>query len=174
MIINYKKCDLSNLETLTAISKSTFIDAFGSLNNPEEFNSYIEKAFSKKQIEKELLNPNSTFYFAYAEEQIIGYFKLNVKDAQNEIYEQESIELERIYILSQFQNKGLGKLFLNEIIAQAKTHNASFLWLGVWSKNKNAIRFYERLCFKQFDTHAFYLGSERQLDSLMKLDLSNF
>ncbi len=171
MTVIYRKCDLNDLTELCEIAKRTFIDAFEKDNNPEDFNVYVTAAFSKERIKNELLNRNSTFCFAFLNNDLIGYFKLNQKEAQNEIFERSSIELERIYILQPFQNLGLGKQLLLKVLSISRKKKVSFLWLGVWEKNTAAIRFYERNGFKKFSKDPYYIGTDRQQDWLLKFVL---
>jgi ribosomal protein S18 acetylase RimI-like enzyme len=170
MNLTFKKCTLEDVVTLSEISKTTFIEAFEKDNNPSDFDSYIKVAFSEAKIKSELLNHNSDFYFAYLNNKLVGYFKLNKNEAQTEKFDVKTIELERIYVLKQFQNQGIGKKMLFEIFKIVKSNNVSFLWLGVWEKNRAAIKFYQRYNFKKFDTHFYYIGNDKQTDWLMKLD----
>lgn len=169
--LTYKKCVLKDLEVLTSVSRDTFISAFAKDNNPDDFKSYIDTAFNKNQIEQELLNPQSEFYFVFLNRLLAGYFKLNINDAQDEAFGNSSIELSRIYVFNEFQGQGLGADVLNKIISLAKEKQKTWLWLGVWQLNVNAVRFYERHGFTKFDTHSFYIGNDRQTDWLMRLDM---
>lgn len=169
--LTYRECELNDLEMLTAISKVTFIAAFEKDNNPADFKAYIRSAFNRNQIESELLNPNSGFYFIYLNGTLAGYFKLNENQAQGEPFGNSSLELSRIYLLSEFQGQQLGTKCLNKIISLAKEKQKTWIWLGVWQLNVNAVRFYERHGFTKFDTHAFYIGTDRQMDWLMRLDI---
>lgn len=171
MSLFYHKCNLNDLDILVKISKETFIDAFEKDNNPDDFINYIDNAFSKRQLEKELLNPNCLFYFAYEAQELIGYFKLNVGESQNEQFGTDFVELERLYIINDHQNKGFGKRLLNQATSIDKMKSISFLWLGVWEENKAAIRFYERYGFIKFSSHPYYIGKDKQTDWLMKLNI---
>ena len=171
MDLSFKKCTLVDLDTLVEISRSTFITSFEKVNNPNDFKTYITSAFSKEKIKSELLNLNSTFNFVYLDDKLVGYFKLNEKDAQNEQFENASIELERIYVKVAFQGRGIGKEMLFKVIEIAKSKDVVFLWLGVWEHNDAAIRFYERYDFKKFSTHPYYLGNDKQTDWILKFDL---
>jgi len=171
MNLSYKFCDIKDLPILVEISINTFVSAFEKLNNPEDFKSYMDIAFSKEQLKKELLNKNASFYFVYNDKELVGYFKLNQKEAQTEFFGNISIEIERIYVLDKFQGQQIGKKMLLHIFEIAKKEKASFIWLGVWEKNTAAIRFYERYGFEKFDTHPFYIGNDKQTDLLMRLDL---
>jgi len=170
MNLSFDQCTLANLSTLVEISRSTFIRAFKKDNNPNDFSHYVNNAFSVENVKTELLHPNTTFYFAYKENKLVGYFKMNEKDAQNERFSEKSMELERIYVVSKFQGQSIGKDLLNKAINIAKSKEVNFLWLGVWEKNIDAIRFYERYHFKKFGTHPYYIGRDKQMDLLMKLD----
>lgn len=171
MNISFIKCTLNDLDMLHQISRITFIAAFEKLNSPEDFHNYMDSAFSKETIKTQLLNRNSSFYFTYLNRSLIGYFKLNAKDAQIEQFEQPSIELERIYVLEAFQGKQIGKEMLFKSIDIAKSKGVSFIWLGVWQENTAAVRFYERFGFKIFGSHPYYIGKDKQTDWLMKLNL---
>ena len=171
MKVTYKTCSIDDLTTLIDIAKSTFVAAFKKDNNPDDFETYITSAFSEKKFKSELLNPNSTFYFAYVNNDLIGYFKLNEKEAQNEKFDQEGVELERIYILEAFQKQRLGEKLLYKALEITKAKKAAFLWLGVWEQNNDAIRFYEKHGFTKFSTHPYYLGNDKQIDWLLKRNL---
>ena len=171
MDLSFALCTLEDLDILTELSRTTFIDAFKKDNNPTDFNTYMDSAFSTESIKTQLLDPNSFFYFTYFNNLLVGYFKLNQNEAQNEQSSQSSIELERIYVLDAYQGKQIGKYTLHKIIEVAKGKQASFLWLGVWQKNTAAVRFYERFGFKKFSSHPYFIGKDKQTDWLMKLDL---
>ncbi len=174
MQCNFHKCEIADLDLLVAISRKTFVDAFESDNNPIDFKAYIDAAFDRENIKKQLNNPNSYFYFVFRESQLVGYFKLNVAEAQTDIKVLESIELERIYVLKDFQGNQIGKQMLQKTIEIAVKADKRFMWLGVWENNTNAIRFYQKYNFIKFDTHPYYIGSDKQTDWLMRLDLTNF
>ncbi len=156
------------------MSKSTFVDAFEAENDPEDFRAYLDFAFNKAKLTEELENPNSSFYFAYHDNELVGYFKLNVDGAQSDLMGEDSIELERIYVISEFQGKGAGKNMLQFVKQLAFKTVKSFLWLGVWEHNKDAINFYEQEGFSKFGMHPYYIGKDKQMDWLMRFDLLNF
>lgn len=169
--LTYRKCDLNDLEALTSISRNTFVEAYEANNDPDDFKTYIDSAFTSQQMKAELHNPNSDFYFIYIEKTLVGYFKLNEKEAQGEDYGHQSLELSRIYLLKEFQGQDIGRMTLSKIIKLAKEDHKSWLWLSVWQLNEDAVRFYERHGFKKFDTQIFYVGKDAQMDWLMRLDL---
>jgi ribosomal protein S18 acetylase RimI-like enzyme len=171
MKVSFRACNIEDLDELVEISRVTFVDAFEKVNNPEDFRNYLVKAFSIEKIRSELLDTNTKFYFTYRNDSLVAYFKLNEAEAQTESFKDNTLELERIYVLRHFQGKQIGKAMLYKAIAIARAKKASFLWVGVWEKNKEAIKFYERYGFKKFMTHPYLIGKDKQTDWLMKLVL---
>ena len=171
MKLEFQKCNQNDLKVLSQISKETFVTAFALQNNPKDFENYISKAFSIDTIDKELKNIASHFYFVYYKNNLIGYFKLNEFDAQNEFQELEGMELERIYIINKFQGKGIGGQILQNIFELAIKKEKLYIWLGVWELNKEAILFYQKNGFIKFGTHPYYIGNDKQTDWLMRKEL---
>ena len=167
-----QKCEEHDLDLLISISRQTFKDAFEHQNNPEDFKTYLNSSFSKEKLSLELQNPDSEFYFVFVNDKIAGYFKVNQYGAQTDVKDADTIELERIYVLNEFQGKGIGKELMNAVKEIALEAEKKFLWLGVWEKNEGAIRFYQKNGFSKFGTHPYPIGDDVQTDWLMRFDLS--
>ncbi len=167
MTITIKKCTLEDSRKLQEISYETFNETFKHQNSPENMNAYLERAFNVKQLEKELSNMSSQFFFVYVNHEVAGYLKVNTSEAQSEEMGDEALEIERIYIKNQFQKHGLGKYLLNKAMEVAMEGNKKKIWLGVWEKNENAIAFYKKMGFVQTGAHSFYMGDEEQIDFIM-------
>lgn len=167
MTINIIKCTIEDLLKLQEISYETFEETFKEQNSSENMNAYLERAFNHEQLEKELSNVYSNFFFVYFNNELAGYLKVNTNHAQSEQMGNDSLEIERIYIKNKFQKHGLGKNLLNKAFETAMEQNKKKIWLGVWEKNENAIAFYKKLGFVQTGAHSFYMGDEEQIDFIM-------
>ncbi|MDZ5671012.1 MULTISPECIES: GNAT family N-acetyltransferase [Bacillus] len=174
MSVNIKKCSREDLQILQQLSIETFNDTFKDQNSPENMKAYLERAFNTKQLEKELSNMSSEFFFVYFDHEVAGYVKVNIDDAQSEEMGAESLEIERIYVKNNFQKHGLGKHLLNKAIEIALERNKKNIWLGVWEKNENAIAFYKKRGFVQTGAHSFYMGDEEQTDLIMTKTLTSY
>lgn len=170
-LVDIKKIELKDLGQLQKISQDTFFETFSSTNTPENLNSYLASSFSKEKLTLELKNPCSAFYFATYKKEPIGYLKVNKGEAQTETQVQESLEIERIYVLKQYHGKKVGQLLLDKAIEIALQYKSTFIWLGVWENNKRAIAFYQKNGFIEFDKHVFKMGKEQQTDLMMKKEL---
>jgi len=161
----------NEIDELLKISKETFVEAFSNQNSEENMRKYLDENLSIQRLTIELMNSESLFYFARMDEEIIGYLKINYGEAQTDFKEDNSIEIERVYVSEEFQGKNVGQNLLNKAIEISRVKNAKSVWLGVWEKNYKAIRFYQKNGFVEFGNHPFILGDDIQTDILMKRHL---
>jgi len=166
-----RKINIDDLEALRNLSIQTFKEAFEEVNTEEDMQKYLDENLSIEKLISELENPNSEFYFAENNDEILGYLKLNFKDAQTEKLAENHFEIERIYVLKTFLGQKIGQILFDKAIEIGREKNLEYVWLGVWEENHRAIRFYEKNDFEIFGKHDFVLGKDVQTDLLMKLKL---
>lgn len=167
-----RKVDLKDIDKLKDIGKQTFVETFSSENSEENMIQYLENGFSTKKLKTELNDKNAEFYFAELGNKVIGYLKVNFGQSQTEIKDNNSLEIERIYVLKEFHGKKVGQILYQKAIELAKKQNMDYVWLGVWEQNPRAIQFYKKNGFEEFDKHIFKLGNDEQIDIMMKLKLN--
>ncbi|NLL33691.1 MAG: GNAT family N-acetyltransferase [Clostridiales bacterium] len=172
MRLVFRECEMGDLVTLRELSCKTFSDTFGHMNTPSNMKVYLEHAFDVDKLRDEISNMHSNFYFLYADGELSGYIKLNEHKAQTDIYDPQSLEIERIYVQQESQGIGLGSALLRKAINIAETREKSYIWLGVWERNHKAIQFYKKNGFYEIGKHSFFMGEEEQTDYIMRKDLT--
>ena len=160
---------LNQVEQLQSISRETFYETYCSMNTKENMDKYLNENLSISTLEKELKNPNSLFFIIRDLDKNIGYLKLNMGPAQTDIKDANALEIERIYVIKEYQGKKAGQQLYEKTIQVAKEKMLKYIWLGVWQENSKAIQFYVKNGFEIFDQHVFKLGDEEQTDFLMRL-----
>lgn len=163
----------NEIDQLQKIGRQTFYETFSTGNTQENMQKYLDERFSIEKLTAELNDKNAIFYFAQLENKIVGYLKINFGDSQTELKDDKSLEIERIYVLKEFQGKKIGQILYDKAIEIAKQKDADYIWLGVWEENPRAIKFYKKNGFIEFDKHIFKLGNDEQTDIMMKLKLIN-
>ena len=166
-----RKINIDDLETLRNLSIQTFKETFEEVNTEEDMQKYLDENLSIEKLKTELENVNSEFYFAENNGEILGYLKLNFKDAQTEKVEENYFEIERIYVLKAFLGQKIGQILFDKAIEIGREKNLEYVWLGVWEENHRAIKFYEKNGFEIFGKHDFVLGEDVQTDLLMKMKI---
>jgi len=158
-------------ELIADISQQTFIDSFKNQNKQENIDKFIKEQFTKARLIEEVGAPNNIFLLAYKDNKIAGYVRLRENNNPPELQGTESIEIARLYAITEMIGKGIGKALMEESIKIAKAKNKKVIWLGVWKENERAFSFYTRFGFEKFAEHDFILGNEVQKDWLMKREL---
>ena len=159
---------VSDVSILRGIARDTFIETFSEANKAEDMDRYLTENFSEEQLARELSTPDSFFYVAEVNGHVVGYLKLNTAHAQTEPQAADALEIERIYVLSNYHGNGVGQALYHHAMSVAEDRKASYVWLGVWEHNHRALRFYEKNGFTAFGTHIFQLGNDQQTDILMQ------
>ena len=163
-----KELGLTDINELQKVSVETFHDTFAAQNTEKNMQDYLSNSYKLETLTKEINNPNSFFYFVLNnEDDIMGYLKLNINDAQSEDDFENALEIERIYIRKNFQKQGLGKVLYNIATTKATQLGKQRIWLGVWEFNHNAKAFYQHLGFEFNGSHTFNMGDEPQTDLIM-------
>lgn len=166
-----KQCTIADLSELAEISVSTYFDTFEAFNSADNMRIYLEEAYNKPKLTKELNTAESAFFFIQHEGETAGYLKINWGRAQTESIAPDGLEIERIYIKSAFKRLGYGKLLLTHAEKMAREMQKRSIWLGVWEHNPNALAFYDQMGFEKVGSHSFFMGDDEQTDFLMEKQL---
>lgn len=164
-------CTPSDCETLRTLGAKTYRETFGPTNTAADMDAYITTAFAAAAILQQLQSPHSVFVLAEDGAQPVGYMKVNEAPTQTELHDPEALEVERIYSVQSHLGQGVGAALLAWATTEAQRRGKKYLWLGVWEHNARALRFYEKNGFVRFGQHICRLGSDDQIDYLMRKDL---
>ena len=83
------------------------------------------------------------------------------------IADANAIELERLYLHTEWQGHGIAKALLHACIAQARDRARTGVWLDVWDQNVRAQAFYRRHLFELSGERPYVVGHETQRHLLM-------
>jgi ribosomal protein S18 acetylase RimI-like enzyme len=159
-------------ERLAELERSTFVETFGHLNEPDELERHVARAFAVDHIARQLADERIELSWVLEGEHPVAFLKLNHGDAQTEPDLTDGLEVEQVYVRATHQGLGLGRLLLEHATVRARAEGLAFVWLGVWEENAKGIAVYERLGYRAFGEHTFLLGTDPQRDVLMRLDIA--
>ena len=109
-MFHIKPIGIQEIAQLQVIGRQTFLETFAESNSAQNMAKYLEEAYSHEKLSAELKDPNSLFYFAMYENEVIGYLKLNFGASQTELKDNTALEIERIYVAKAFHGKKVGQL----------------------------------------------------------------
>ena len=162
---------LAHAALLAQLSSKTFYDTYAHANTKEDMEQYISENFTEEEIAQEINETHTFLFIAFSNGISIGYIKLGTATSPEQLDGKLAMEIERVYVVKEFQSKNIGAALLKHAISFARETKVKVLWLGVWKNNFRAIKFYEREGFKKFGTKIFTLGRDLQEDFMMKMEL---
>ena len=166
-----REVEPAELTVLEDISRKTFYETFIHYNSEENMQHYLNEHMNADKLKKEFAGNDSKFYFIVQNGTPVGYLKLNFRNAQTEPVGNDAMEIERIYVLKEYQGQSAGQHLFDHSMAVAKENHMKHIWLGVWEYNKKAMNFYAKNGFEEFGDHTFMLGNDGQRDLLMRREV---
>ena len=163
--IRINACNLRDVSKLQEIGRKTFYETYKDNVSKKQIIDYLKNSFSYKQIVKDIKDKDSRLFLVQYNNKLIGYIKLNFTQLPDL---GDALEIERMYLLKEYKGKHIGKKLMEKSIALAKANKSNYVWLGVWEKNTDAIRFYKKCGFRKYGAHLFNLGKEKHIDNLMR------
>ena len=154
-------------QRLADLGRTTFTQAFGADNSPEDFQKYLVEAFSQDIQTSELVEPGSVFFIAESEWEWLGYARVIPATPPDASLGVNPLKLQRMYVLKQFQGLGAGGRLMEACLTLAKQNHHDCVWLSVWERNPPAISFYRKWGFEIEGSLTFIIGSDVQTDHLM-------
>ena len=130
------------------------LDELHRYEHPDLFQKPDGNARPVEYIKDLVLSKNKALIVAESDEVIIGFAEcFVVSSGFFPVFKQRKwVHLDNIAIKREYQNKGIGKLLLNEIKLWAKTRNIRRVELMVYKFNKQAKHFYQNTGFNELTT----------------------
>lgn len=129
MLVSYRKACKDDVIIIFNQSKE-LIEKY---ENIQEINLDAVLNWMNKKIDKSI----DEYRCILVNEKVAGYYRLHKED--------DKVELDDFYILSSFQNQGIGTIVMNKLINEIKRP----IYLYVFNQNTKAVAFYERFGFKK-------------------------
>ncbi|HEY3518566.1 MAG TPA: GNAT family N-acetyltransferase, partial [Gammaproteobacteria bacterium] len=146
----------------------TFTETFGPLYPPEDLAAYVASTYTTKVALATLTDPRMACWLAEAEGEppvgfaLAGHCKLPVRGL-----EPTAGELRQLYVRSAYQKQRLGTLLFGAALAWLEAHYSP-LYVGVWSENHGAQRFYARYGFAKVGEYGFPVGKTVDRELILK------
>ena len=167
MEIYIRRINIADVAALSVLAKQTFYDTFTGTCTEEDMQSFLAQYFNEKQLGVELFNEDCFCFFAETDGMPVAYLQFMEDYSGFPLMKKwKALELKRIYILKEFQGKGIAQKLMDHILEFAHEKHYKVVWLGVWEHNIRAQKFYEKYGFVNSGyTHDFPIGETPQTDN---------
>ena len=160
MSISYEKAKESDAIALSKLGKATFIEKFGHLYQKDDLQIFLREEHSEQRYLSYFLEPGTIVSVARNnDDALIGYSVFGSLKLPVEGCSPNSLELKRLYVLALYQSAGIGSRLMENFMDWAIKNGNPNLYLGVFSDNIDAQRFYDRFGFSKVGEYDFPVGS---------------
>ena len=169
--IEIRRARVSDAGLVSVLGAVTFYEAYFEQDDPHSLAEYIRESFAPDEIRAQIEDENAEFYIIFLDQNAVGYAKLRTGSKADGIESENSVELQRIYVVERVFGKGVGERLLRHCLETARARGFETLWLGVWEENRRAQRFYEKHGFRRVGTLTFPYGDTVGINHVMEKSL---
>ena len=153
-----RRAGSADAEAISRLGAQTFTDTFAHLYPPQDLATFLAEAHGLERTRADLADPAKALWLVEADGEAIGYALAGPCDLPHPDVTPACGELKRIYFLKGWQGSGLGQRLFAETIAWLQSDGPRDVWIGVWSENYGAQRFYAREGFERVGEYGFRVG----------------
>lgn len=156
--LSIRRAGPDDAEALSAIGRATFIETFGHLYPPADLEAFLPQAYGLERTRADLAHPRKASWLVEDGGEVVGYATAGICDLPHPQVGPRAFELKRFYLLKARQNGGIGGRLWAQVQDWMIAQDPDDLWIGVWSENHGAQRFYARHGFEKVGEYGFRVG----------------
>lgn len=150
----------NQLEIVNQLAHDIWFIAYENIISDNQIKYMLNRMYSIESLEQQLDN-NQVFLLVQEDDIFIGYASYEINSDLN-----QKTKIHKLYVLPQYQGKGIGNLLIDEISKKAKLKNQSALFLNV-NKNNKAVHFYQKVGFSTLYSTVIDIGNSFVMDDFV-------
>ena len=144
--VSIKLASIEDIPTIVKIAYDTWFVTYQDVISQAQIEYMFGEMYTPESIYKQMDFYKHAFLILYQAEMPIGFASYGKLEEPINTY-----KLQKLYLLPSQQNKGFGRMLLNEVEKQVAGLGADYLQLNVNRKNP-ALSFYEKLGYEIIET----------------------
>ena len=149
----------ADAEVLADLGARTFTETFGHLYPPQDLRTFLADAYGLARTQADLADPARALWLVEQDGQAIGYALAGPCGLPHPQVTPTCGELKRLYFRKDHQGGGLGAKLFHLVLDWLQSQGPRGVWIGVWSENHGAQRFYARQGFQHIGEYGFAVGA---------------
>ena len=154
--------------TLSRLSARTFTETFGHLYPPEDLAAFNAEAYAEDRQRVILSHPDYAVWLLEDGGEAVGHAAAGPCGLPHPDVAAGDGELKRLYLLASHQSGGWGGRMFDVAMDWLERDGPRTLWIGVWSENAGAQRFYARRGFERAGDYLCPVGEVRDLEYILR------
>ena len=153
---------------LSRLATRTFTETFGHLYPDEDLQAFLAENYAVGRQRTILAQPHYAVWLLELDGEAIGHAAAGPCGLPHPEVQSGDGELKRLYVLAAHQNGGWGGRLFAGAIDWLERDGPRTLWIGVWSQNLGAQRFYARHGFVHVGDYEFPVGRVRDHEFILR------
>ena len=154
---------------LAALGAATFTETFGHLYPPEDLRTFLVTSHSVEVWNRLLEDARHAVWIAELPDAApVGFISVGACKLPIENREPSAGEVQQLYVLARHHNLRLGTRLMELGLEWLEAQRQAPLYVGVWSENYGAQRFYGRYGFSKVGEYGFRVGSTVDREFILK------
>ena len=168
MGVAIRRATVEDAPTLSALAAHTFTETFGHLYPPQDLADFIAEAYAVERQRTILSHPDYAVWLLEDGGVAVGHAAAGPCGLPHPDVGPGDGELKRLYLLRSHQSGGHGGRMMDTVMDWLLREGPRTLWIGVWSENLAAPRFYARRGFERVGQYLFPVGATRDLEFILR------
>jgi diamine N-acetyltransferase len=168
--LTIRRATPDDAEVLSRLAERTFTETFGHLYPPGDLRAFLDEAYAVERQRTILSHPDYAVWLLHAGGEAVGHAAAGPCGLPHPDVRPGDGELKRLYVLAAHQNGGWGGRMFSIALDWLLRGGARTLWVGVWSGNHGARRFYARHGFEHVGEYEFPVGRVRDREFILRRD----
>mgnify|MGYP006148075773 FL=1 len=168
MALAIRRATPADAAALSAIAAATFTEAFGHLYPAADLEAFLRESYAVDRQRVILETPGYAVWLLEDDGVAVGHAAAGPCGLPHPAVEPGDGELKRLYVLAKYQNGGWGARLFQAAMDWLQADGPRTIWIGVWSQNPGAQRFYARHGFEKVGEHTFPVGRVVDLEFTLR------
>jgi ribosomal protein S18 acetylase RimI-like enzyme len=169
-----RRAGSADAAALAELGALTFVETFAHLYRPQDLQAFLAEAHTVDYVAKDLADPRKAMWVVEHGGQPVGYALAGPCDLPHDDVTEACGELKRFYMRRDAQGGGVGRRLFDEIMAWLQAAGPRDVWIGVWSENHSALRFYRHNGFTKVGEYGFRVGEQLDHEFILKKPAASF
>ena len=166
--MHIRRATIDDAATLSSLAARTFTETFGHLYPRQDLEAFLAQSYAVDRQATILARPDYAVWLLEDGGTAVGHAAAGPCGLPHADVAPGDGEVKRLYVLASHQNAGWGGRLFEQAQRWLLRDGPRTLWVGVWSENTGARRFYARHGFSKVGTYEFPVGRVRDLEFILR------
>ena len=169
-----RRAGSADAAALAELGALTFTETFAHLYTPQDLAAFLAEGHSVDFVARDRADPRKAMWIVEQDGQAAGYALAGPCELPHHEVTDACGELKRFYMRRDLQGGGVGRRLFGEVMDWLQADGPRDVWIGVWSENHSALRFYQRNGFAKVGEYGFRVGEQLDHEFILKKPAASF